>query len=128
MEPLLQSKLHSAIRLKTFVNHSMNLSDTDLRKMLTKSIRQEDDIASEDKQDAIEYFYKLLKKSRWIMQQENMQELMNFIQATLKLDNDEIIKKIDEELSDKLDKNQISEFKEQVLEIKASLESGQIPD
>ncbi len=62
------------------------------------------------------------------MQQENMQELMNFIQATLKLDDNEIVKKIDQELSDKLDKTQIDEFKKQVLEIKASLESGQIPD
>jgi DNA-binding transcriptional regulator WhiA len=64
MEPLLQSKLHSILRVKTFINHSMNLTDANLRKMVTKSIRQEDDIALEDKQDAIEYFYKLLKKSR----------------------------------------------------------------
>jgi hypothetical protein len=62
------------------------------------------------------------------MQQENMQELMNFIQATLKLDNDEIMKKIDEELGDKLEKEQIEELKKQVIEIKESLESGQIPD
>ena len=62
------------------------------------------------------------------MEQENMQELMNFIQATLKLDNDEIMKKIDEELGNKLDKEQIDELKKQVLEIKSSLQSGQIPD
>jgi len=64
MEQLLQSKLHSIIRLQTFVNHSMNLTDSNLRKMITKSIRSEDDIASENKQEAIEYFYKLLKKPR----------------------------------------------------------------
>lgn len=63
MEPLLRSKLHSIIRMKTFINHSMNLTDANLRKMITKSIRMEDDIAKEDKQEAIEYFYKLLKKT-----------------------------------------------------------------
>ena len=64
MEPLLQSKLYSILKLKTFINHSMHLSDANLRKMLTKSIRAEVSIAKEDKQEAIEYFYKLLKKSR----------------------------------------------------------------
>ena len=62
MEPLLKSKLHSILKLKTFINHSMHLSDINLRKMVTKSIRTEDSIAKEDKQEAIEYFYKLLKK------------------------------------------------------------------
>jgi len=40
------------------------MSDTDLRKMITKSIRSEKDIVSEDKQEAIEYFYSLLRKPR----------------------------------------------------------------
>lgn len=62
------------------------------------------------------------------MQQENMQELMNFIQATLKLDENEIKSKIDEELGDKLDATQLEELKKQVLEIKTSLENGSIPD
>ena len=62
------------------------------------------------------------------MQQENMQELMNFIQATLKLDDDEIKSKIDEELGDKLDAIQLEEFKKQVMEIKTSLKNGSIPD
>ncbi len=62
------------------------------------------------------------------MHPENMQELMNFIQATLKLSDDEIKNKIDEELGDKLDSEQIKEFKKQVLEIKESLQSGSIPD
>lgn len=62
METLLESKLHSILKLKTFINHSMNLSNADLRKMIARSIRKEDDIAPEDKQEAIEYFYKLLKK------------------------------------------------------------------
>jgi len=62
MESLLQSKLNSIIRLKTFINHSMHLSDIQLRKMITKSIRSEKDINNEDKQDAIEYFYTLLRK------------------------------------------------------------------
>jgi len=64
MEPLLQSKLNSIVKLKTFINHSMNLTDVQLRKMITKSIRMEKEIDSEDKQDAIEYFYELLKKPR----------------------------------------------------------------
>ena len=62
------------------------------------------------------------------MQQENMQELMNFIQATLKLNDDEIKSKIDEELSGQLNPDQIKEFKKQVLEIKKSLQNGSIPD
>ena len=64
METLMQGKVHSIVRLKTFMNHSMHLSDVNLRKMITKSIREEEEIDLEDKQDAIEYFYKLLKKSR----------------------------------------------------------------
>lgn len=64
METLLKSKLHSILKLKTFVNHTMNLSDANLRKMVARSIRKEEDIAPEEKQEAIEYFYKLLKKSR----------------------------------------------------------------
>jgi len=62
MESLLQSKLNSIIRLKTFINHSIHLSDSQLRRMITKSIRNEKDINYEDKQDAIEYFYTLLRK------------------------------------------------------------------
>ncbi|OUR71719.1 hypothetical protein A9Q76_04815 [Arcobacter sp. 31_11_sub10_T18] len=62
MESLLQSKLNSIIRLKTFINHSIHLSDTQLRRMITKSIRNEKDISHEDKKDAIEYFYALLRK------------------------------------------------------------------
>jgi len=62
------------------------------------------------------------------MQQENMQELMNFIQATIKLDDNEIKNKIEEELGDKLTAEQIEDFKKQVLEIKESLLSGSIPD
>ena len=60
--------------------------------------------------------------------QQDMQELMNFIQATLQLDENEIRLKIDEELSSKFDKNQLEEFKNQVLEIKASLENGEVPN
>jgi len=62
MESLLQSKLNSIIRLKTFINHSIHLSDSQLRRMITKSIRNEKDINHEDKKDAIEYFYSLLRK------------------------------------------------------------------
>ncbi len=62
------------------------------------------------------------------METNNMQELINFIQATLKLEDDEIMKKIDEELSGKLDNSQREEFKKQVLEIKSSLLNGEIPD
>ncbi len=62
------------------------------------------------------------------METNNMQELINFIQATLKLNDDEIKKKIDEELSEKLDDSQREEFKKQVLEIKYSLINGDIPD
>ena len=62
MEPLVQSKLNSIVKLKTFINHSMHLTDSQLRKMITKSIRLEKDISHEDKQEAIEYFYTLLKK------------------------------------------------------------------
>ncbi len=62
------------------------------------------------------------------MHPENMQELMNFIQATIKLSDDEIKVKIDEELGDKLESEQIEELKKQVLEIKESLQSGSIPD
>jgi len=62
------------------------------------------------------------------MQPENMQELMNFIQATLKLDDAEIKIKIEEELADKLDASQILEFNKQVLEIKSSLLNGTIPN
>ena len=51
-------------KLKTFINHSMHLSDTQLRTMITKSIRNEKEIENEDKQDAIEYFYALLRKPR----------------------------------------------------------------
>ncbi len=64
MEPLLKTKLNSIIKLKTFMNHSMNLSDAELRRMIVKSIRLEKDIATEDKQSAIEHFYELLKKPR----------------------------------------------------------------
>jgi len=64
MESLLQSKLNSIVKLKTFINHSMHLSDTQLRTMITKSIRNEKDINNEDKKDAIEYFYTLLRKPR----------------------------------------------------------------
>ncbi len=59
---------------------------------------------------------------------DNMQELMNFIQATLKLDNDEIMKRIDEEMSGELETSQIEELKKQVLEIKSALQNGSIPD
>ncbi|NQY95024.1 MAG: hypothetical protein HRT43_12735 [Campylobacteraceae bacterium] len=62
MEPLVQSKLNSIVKLKTFINHSMHLTDSQLRKMITKSIRLEKEISHEDKQEAIEYFYTLLKK------------------------------------------------------------------
>jgi len=64
MESLLQSKMNSIVKLKTFINHSMHLSDTQLRTMITKSIRNEKEIENEDKQDAIEYFYALLRKPR----------------------------------------------------------------
>jgi len=56
--------MNSIVKLKTFINHSMHLSDTQLRTMITKSIRNEKEIENEDKQDAIEYFYALLRKPR----------------------------------------------------------------
>ena len=42
----------------------MHLSDTQLRQMITKSIRSEKEIDHDDKKDAIEYFYTLLRKPR----------------------------------------------------------------
>ena len=64
----------------------------------------------------------------YIMQQENLQELMNFIQATVKLSEDEIYNKIDEELGSQLSEEQIVELKKQVIEIKKSLETGDMPN
>jgi len=64
MESLLESKITAIMKLKNYLNHSIHMSDTDLRKMITKSIRMEKDIVSEDKQEAIEYFYSLLRKPR----------------------------------------------------------------
>ncbi len=62
------------------------------------------------------------------MEQGQLQELFNFVQATIQLDEEEIKKQIESELKDKLDASQIEEFKKQVLEIKKSLKEGNIPD
>ena len=62
------------------------------------------------------------------MEPQQLQELLNFVQATIQLDDEEIKKQIEIELKDKLDPAQIEEFKKQVLEIKKSLKDGNIPD
>jgi len=62
------------------------------------------------------------------MNPQQLQELLNFVQATIQLDEEEIKKQIEVELKDKLDAKQIEEFKKQVLEIKQSMKDGNIPD
>ena len=62
------------------------------------------------------------------MNPNQLQELLNFVQATIQLDEVEIKERIAKELKDKLDATQIEEFTKQVLEIKQSIKDGDIPN
>ncbi len=62
MDAEFEKKLNSIIKLKTFINHSMNMSDHKLKTIITRMIRTDNEIAMEDKQKTIEHFYNLLKK------------------------------------------------------------------
>lgn len=61
MDLELEKKINSIIKLKTFLNHSMNLSNAKLRKIITDSVRKDNEIDKEDKQKTIEHFFSLLK-------------------------------------------------------------------
>jgi len=62
MDAELEKKLHSVIKLKTFINHSMNMTNQNLKKQITRMVRLDTSIPIEDKQKTIEYFFELLKK------------------------------------------------------------------
>lgn len=62
------------------------------------------------------------------MNPNQLQELLNFVQATIQLDENEIKAQINTELKDKLNADEIEEFTKQVLEIKQSIKDGNIPD
>lgn len=62
MDAELEKKLHSVIKLKTFINHSINMSNQKLKKQITKMVRSDTSIPIDDKQKIIEYFFELLKK------------------------------------------------------------------
>lgn len=61
MDHELENKLHTIIKLKNAINHSMSLPDYKLRKIITQMIRNDSDIKIEDKQKTIEHFYNILK-------------------------------------------------------------------
>jgi len=62
MDEELERKLNSIIKLKTVINHSMNMTDQKLKNTITRIVRLDNEIASEDKQKTIEHFFNLLKK------------------------------------------------------------------
>lgn len=62
MEVEFEKKLNTIIKLKTFINHSMNITDKKLKTIITRMVRMDNDIQIEDKQKTIEHFYNLLKK------------------------------------------------------------------
>lgn len=61
------------------------------------------------------------------MEQNQLQELFQFVQATIQLNEEEIREKIKSELKDSLNNEQIENMIKQVLEIKKSITEGDIP-